>query len=61
LRQADPDHPGRHADGNIPAALLTSAKSAGTELDLAVDISPPANLSIHPGELVDLTLAAKAD
>ena len=45
----------------VPAALLGSAGLARTELGLPVDISLPPNLKIRPGELVDITLAPKAD
>ncbi len=39
-----------------PLALASSARPPNTELGLPVEISLPANLSIRPGELVDLTL-----
>jgi multidrug resistance efflux pump len=39
----------------IPLAMLGGARLTGAELGLPVDISLPANLSIRPGELVDIT------
>ncbi len=39
-----------------PLALASSARPPNTELGLPVEISLPANLTIRPGELVDLTL-----
>jgi hypothetical protein len=35
--------------------MLGAARLSGAELGLPVDISVPANLSIRPGELVDIT------
>lgn len=39
----------------IPLAMQGAARLLGTELGLPVDITLPANLSIRPGELVDIT------
>jgi multidrug resistance efflux pump len=39
----------------IPLAMQGGARLAGTELGLPVDIALPTNLSIRPGELVDIT------
>jgi len=39
----------------IPLAMQGVAKLTGTELGLPLDITLPANLSIRPGELVDIT------
>jgi multidrug resistance efflux pump len=39
----------------IPLAMQGVAKLSGAELGLPVDISLPPNLSIRPGELVDIT------
>lgn len=39
-----------------PLALASSARPPNTELGLPVEISLPANLSIRPGELLDLKL-----
>jgi multidrug resistance efflux pump len=45
----------------VPTLLLGSAGLVRTELGLPVDISLPSNLKIRPGELVDITLASRAN
>ena len=42
----------------IPPALSGLARLNGIDQGLPIDVSLPANLSIHPGELVDLTLGS---
>jgi multidrug resistance efflux pump len=43
----------------IPPVLSGLARFNGIEQGLPIDISLPANLGLHPGELVDITLASK--
>ncbi len=43
---------------NVPPPLLGPVKFANTDLGLPIDVSVPANLDIHPGELVDLSLVS---
>jgi multidrug resistance efflux pump len=45
----------------VPPTLVGPVKFAKAELGLPIDISLPANLKVRTGELVDLTLAAKAE
>ncbi len=46
---------------SVPLVMLGPLKAAGTELGLPIDISLPANLSLRPGELVDITLTPQSD